>query len=193
MTKSVIVFNGPPSSGKDTCANYVESNYGATHLRFKTHIYKLVSLMYNIDLEWFIDIATDVDKKDVQIIKDGKTARQLLIHVSENIIKPAFGDNYFGITVGDTIATTDNTLFVISDSGFPDELISMMLGGKLVGADITLVRLYREGCSFEHDSRDYISDNIISTLGINCFDITNDGDVDAIENTIKHIVEQSIK
>ena len=189
MKKHVIIMNGPPFSGKDTAANIVESKYSATHLRFKTKIYQLVSLIYNLDLNTFINIATDVEKKESVILADGKTARELLIYVSEKCIKPAYGKDYFGIDVGDKIKKTDNKYFVISDSGFVDELRAMIKSAEFKGSDITILRLFKDGCNFDNDSRDYIPTEVMESLNINYHDIYNNSTIKEFDNVICSIVD----
>lgn len=189
MKKHVIIMNGPPFSGKDTAADIIEKKYSATHLRFKTKIYQLVSLIYNLDLDTFIDIATDVEKKDKDVLADGKTARELLIYVSEQCIKPAYGKDYFGIDVGDKIKKTDNKYFVISDSGFVDELHAMIKSAEFTGDNITIIRLFKEGCNFDNDSRDYIPTEVIESLNIACHDIYNDSTIDAFSDVVCNIVD----
>lgn len=188
MGKKVIIMNGPPFSGKDTSADMVELEYGADHLRFKTKLYAITALINNLDLTEFIDVATNVDLKDTLVLKNGKTARQLLIQTSEDVIKPTYGDDYFGKDVGDSILKSDNTLFVISDSGFTEELKSMMLGGNLDGSAVTLVRIHRDGCNFDNDSRKYITDEFAQSLGIKVYDVYNNDTKEYLQSLIATIV-----
>lgn len=176
LSKHVIVFNGPPHCGKDTAANMIESKYQADHLRFKTKLYEITALINNVDLEEFLIIATDEHKKDTVIVKNGRTARQLLIQTSEEVIKPNYGKDYFGVVVGDSILQSHNHMFVISDSGFEEELIAMIRGGELDSSNVLVVRLYRDGCDFSNDSRNYLSDDFLEENEIRYEDIKNDSD-----------------
>lgn len=159
--KTVIILNGPPGSGKDTIADFIAAEFNAEHLRFKTKLYAITALVNNLDFDMFMKIATDQNTKDSVKLARGLTARQLIIETSENVIKPYYGKDYFGNDVGDSILKSDKSLFVLSDGGFPEELTSMIRTGKLNHNDVIIVKLYRNGCSFDNDSRTYFDESVI--------------------------------
>lgn len=159
--KTVIILNGPPGSGKDTIADFIAAEFYADHLRFKTKLYAITALINNIELDTFMKYASDQDAKDSVKLARGLTARQLLIETSENVIKPYYGKEYFGNDVGDSILKSDKSLFVLSDGGFPEELISMIGAGQLNHSDVVIVKLYRNGCSFDNDSRSYFDESLL--------------------------------
>ncbi|AXH70996.1 ATP-binding protein [Vibrio phage BONAISHI] len=93
-----------------------------------------------------------------QIDKNWYSKRTLLIHVSEIVVKPYFGEDAFGHIFANTIPECD--LVVVPDSGFPDELKPSI---ELLGAEnIAVVKIFREGYDFEEtegqekDSRRYL-------------------------------------
>jgi len=112
----------------------------------------------------------------------------MLIDMSEKWFKPCYGSNIFGrlCAIGiaeaiesadqlDSNVTGDNTVviglpdvYAISDSGFDKEADSVL---QLFGNDDTLlIRLHRDGHSFEGDSRSYIDLDDVRTV-----DLNNDG------------------
>jgi hypothetical protein len=84
---------------------------------------------------------------------DGFSRREALIYVSEEIIKPTHGSDYFGKKAAEEMQP--NVLYCFSDGGFKEELIPII--NKLGAENIILIQLTREGCSFSSDSRRYIN------------------------------------
>jgi hypothetical protein len=80
-----------------------------------------------------------------------------MIYVSEDITKPALGNDIFGVCVAREVE--DGKDYAISDGGFEDELVPLI---NRVGADnIVLVQLTREGCDYSSDSRRYFNGNLV--------------------------------
>jgi len=186
MRKNVILLNGPPGSGKDTIADLIVSSHKAEHLRFKTKLYEITALLNNIDLETFIKYATDRETKESLVLDRGLTPRALLIEASENVIKPYYGEDYFGIVVGETIRDSYSDLFVISDGGFVDELIALIDAAELTGDDIniTVIKLFRDGCTFDNDSREYLPEEVLSKYGITALYVYNKVTIEELEKYV---------
>jgi hypothetical protein len=147
----IILFNGPPASGKDFAASYFKK-LGYKHLSFKYQLYKEVIKHFNVDEDWFMEGYNNrVTKELPSDLLGGMSRREAMIFVSEKIIKPKNGLDYFGKMVASEIDLTKN--YVISDGGFVHELIPIL---EKVGTDnFILVQLTREGCDFSIDSRRY--------------------------------------
>jgi len=154
----IVLFNGPPKSGKDHAADYFK-NKGWKHLSFKYQLYKETCLYFNIHYTWFMERYDNRALKEVPHIDLGHmSCREAMIHVSETVIKPRRGLDYFGKQVADEIDLSKN--YAISDGGFVDELIPVI---NKVGSDkFVLVQLTREGCDYSTDSRRYFDGNITS-------------------------------
>ena len=93
--------------------------------------------------------------KDIPLYKINNTTmskREALIHVSENVIKPFFGQDAFGQMAANDLPEEGVVFF--SDSGFAEELRPII--EKVGEENILVVRVHREGCTFEGDSRDYL-------------------------------------
>ena len=185
--KTVIILNGPPGSGKDTIADFIAAEFNADHLRFKTKLYAITALINNIKLDTFMRYASDKDTKDSVELARGLTARQLLIETSENVIKPYYGKDYFGNDVGDSILTSDKSLFVLSDGGFPEELSSMIAAGRLNRSDVVIVKLYRNGCNFDNDSRSYFDESLLHS-DIKVITFVNNLELYPMYDAIKQLV-----
>lgn len=149
----IIIFNGPPGSGKDEAASYFK-RYGFKHLSFKYVLFKETISFFGVDEEWFMDGYNDRSIKErPEDLLDGMSRREAMIYVSEVITKPAFGQDIFGVHVASEVEDGKN--YAISDGGFEDELVPLI---NRVGADnIVLVQLTREGCDYSSDSRRYFN------------------------------------
>src|SRR5699024_1977279 len=101
----------------------------------------------------------------------GWSQRQALISVSEDVVRPTFGKDFWGKREARKLEErlgTEGVLAVSEDSGFVEELIPLQ---KTFGeTNVHLVRIHSEGCSFEGDSRDYLPDSVIKG---EVFDILN--------------------
>ena len=92
----IVLFNGPPKSGKDHAADYFK-NKGWKHLSFKYQLYKETCLYFNIHYTWFMERYDNRALKEVPHIDLGHmSCREAMIHVSETVIKPRRGLDYFG-------------------------------------------------------------------------------------------------
>ena len=177
MKTKVVILNGPPRSGKDTLTDAMISGFAwqgvpCHHLRFKTKLYDLVQCVYSIT-----DSTMEVMKYNKEVpntLLDDITFREALIKVSEEAIKPNYGQDYFGIAASKALQPGIN---IFSDGGFKDELNPLI---QAVGKDnIIIVRLHRKGTSFMGDSRTYL--------------YTEDTDVESFDFYNEHTIDTSTR
>ena len=147
----VILFNGPPGSGKDIAADFFKTK-GFKHLSFKYQLFKETIKYFKVDDRWFMDGYNDRKQKETPSALLGHMSRrEAMIYVSEKIIKPKHGLDYFGNQVANELAV--GTDYVISDGGFIDELVPVI---NRIGSDnFVLVQLTRDRCDYSSDSRRY--------------------------------------
>lgn len=79
--------------------------------------------------------------------------RQFLAFVSEIVIKPHLGIEYFGLQAYHHCRSLNLPLIIFSDSGFEEEVEPFLRSGQF---DVNVIQLHREGCSYSGDSRDYL-------------------------------------
>lgn len=84
----------------------------------------------------------------------GMSPREFMIWISEDVIKPKFGKDYFGVRFNQKVKECDAPV-VCTDGGFPDEIIALINAGN----EVKLCRLHRDGFTFAGDSRNYIRIN----------------------------------
>lgn len=183
--KKVVVLNGPPGCGKDTTSLFIHRRMWRTarslpdqlehlpaRMNFKDHLFLVTALTFGVSHKKLIsDNQNRRDLKDAPYFthpKDGRvmTLREGLIHVSEDLIKPVFGRDYFGKKAGNAaaIALWHYGSVVFADGGFPDEFVGMV--DRLpIGTEVHVVRLRRDGCTFEGDSRAYLTEEILLETG----------------------------
>lgn len=184
MNKKIVLLNGPIGSGKDFIADALVQTIGGVKKQFKEQLYVATAEFFGIGLEDFKTLAQDRALKEEplpllgctrgqflelheylgvaffcaeeRILLSGFTEycfspREAMIFVSELIQKPNFGDDVFGIAAAESMEEGFN---YVSDSGFKEEAQVQI---DTFGAEnVLLVKIEREGATFEGDSRSYI-------------------------------------
>jgi len=152
----IVIFNGPPGSGKDEAASYFCAR-GFRHLSFKEVLFEETIKHFKVTRSWFMDGYDDrSQKEEPKAALQGMSRREAMIHVSESIIKPNHGAAYFGEQVAEQIDAGID--YAISDGGFVEELHPLIEKVGLAG--IIIVQITREGCCYSSDSRRYFKGDL---------------------------------
>lgn len=204
----VVIFNGPPGTGKDA-ACLLFQNLGYKHLSFKEELFKETFKFFGVSKGWFMKDYENrsIKEKPVPQLKVNGVSlsrRDAMIYVSENFIKPKYGKDYFGAQLANHM--TEDGLFCVSDGGFQEELTPII--NKFGAESITLIQLTREGCDFSSDSRRYFNGNLAQefVLGketpivschflpdqfpIRTYRVHNNGSIDSFHSTLQMIHEK---
>lgn len=150
----VIILNGPAGCGKDTLAMaLVEMGFAKGASSFKNPMFNIAMAALGPDAyREFLDGYDDRARKEKpEGFLNGLSRRQFMIAISEQFIKPVFGDDYFGKYLAGNLPD-GNEVFVVSDGGFASEVTPIIAAGH----DVRIVRLHRDGYTFEGDSRGYL-------------------------------------
>lgn len=179
----IVFLNGPARSGKDSSGRaLVRAIDGAQVVKMATALKSGTHALFGI---------RDVTSEAFEAVKDepraeffGKTPRQAYIYVSEECIKPAFGPEFFGRVLAQSIRRLrDCRLAVVTDSGFAGEAMPVV---REFGADnALLIRLHRPGYGFAGDSRSHIELPDVRTL-----DVHNDGPEANLHRDVVEAVSQ---
>lgn len=184
----VLFLNGPRSSGKDTIASAMRY-YGRSNLvmmKFASPIADSLMGMFQIPKSvWNAMYVTGIKERPNNRL-DGMSPREAMIWLSEDIIKPRFGKEFFGRIAAKLIKDMDdeelwNKVFVFSDSGFAYEIASFIDELKISPDDVYLANIHREGCNFVGDSRSYVMPDECGIPRANWYIIENNDTVDALE------------
>lgn len=206
----IVIFNGPPGSGKDEGTEYFAKNFGYKHLSFKYQLFKETFKLFEVSKDWFMDGYDNREiKEKPSALLGGLSRREAMIYTSEEHIKPKFGKSFFGDKVADEIVLGEK--YAISDGGFVEELEPII--NKIGYENIVLVQLVRDGCCYSSDSRRYFNGDPILEVGagpqtpideeyilpqklpIKTYRIWNNGSLEAfhaILETIKNEIEESL-
>lgn len=154
----IIILNAPPGAGKDTIGKLIEYK-SPTHVRqlsFKQPMFEIaLAILGAKKYGDFIVAYNDREQKEKpHDFLMGMTCRQFMIWISEDVIKPKFGKDYFGRRFNE-IAMASETPAICTDGGFADEIIALIDAGH----EVKLCRLHRRGFGFNADSRNYIRMN----------------------------------
>lgn len=152
--KKAIILNGAPCSGKDTIGAIISSNYDNVALRsFKDPMFEIArAILGDAQFEYFMFLYEDRQyKEEPASILNGKSPRQFMIWISEEVIKPQFGNRFFGMRAEGKVKESDR-LSLFTDGGFKDEILQLIEGG----IEVKMCRIHRDGCNFNNDSRSYI-------------------------------------
>lgn len=199
MTK-IILFNGPPGSGKDTIASMVQTQLkGAEIVKFAAPLKTVALHLYcGGDSRLFHEFDLDQEKKiSPSNVFLGKTCRQVQIDISEQYMKPMHGQDVFGKFLAATLerkveAGDGNEIFLVSDSGFKPE--AEVLIEQFGSQNVMLVRIHRDGFIFDkdpespkYDSRNYIDLDEQEVHSLDVDNINND------INTTMEVLMSAIK
>jgi hypothetical protein len=156
----IFIFNGPPGSGKDAASLYFQS-LGFIHLSFKEELFKETIEYFDVKESWFMEGYNDRTKKEVkELLLGDMSRREAMIFVSERVIKPNYGKDYFGVKTASKILPNHDYCF--SDGGFVEELFPII--NKTSADQITLIQLTRDGCDFSSDSRRYFDGDLVEQI-----------------------------
>ena len=180
--RKVIILNAPPSSGKDVAAEWIVNQYNAQHLRFKDQLYKVAAQIAGIPESSMILLCSrelkETPNNYFRVSNEFVSPRQWLIHCSETVVKPLLGSEFFGKSLTNSI-TSD--LVVVSDSGFESEVLPLITAGH----DVYVLRIERDGYTFDGDSRSYLPVKQFYKT----FLVENNKSLEHFENKIYSIVD----
>jgi len=148
----IVFLNGPPRSGKDTAAVFLQENWGFKHLKFAKTLKQATHVLFglsDIDIDHF-----EASKDEPTPLFHGKTPREAYISLSEHYIKPVYGNDFWGKAALQEIQRSKADCIVFSDCGFKKEIEPIIehYGAKAC----LLIYLFRKGTNFNFDSRTYI-------------------------------------
>ena len=165
----IVILNGPPGCGKDSMAGWFRRIYEFEHLAFKEPIFDAVLQLTGIPSQEWFERYDDRDLKEEPWDRiNDMSCRDLMIHVSENVMKKIHGQDYFGKVMAEKIKKDKD--YVFSDGGFIPEIKALKEAAYLTH-ELYVIRIFRQDCEFKGDSRSYVNHNEI--YGAKGFSVIN--------------------
>ena len=169
----VVLFNGPPRSGKDSACEIIMEHFPEVHYAyFKEVLYKESAKILGLDFNFWASVCQNGDLKDKPMIttvagENGAlmTPRDILIYLAETVLKPKYGRDFIARETADTIAgliqlqreqSNEAAVIVVPDLGFDYEIDTVR--DMLPNVHVISVAVHRPGFTFEGDSRNYVKD-----------------------------------
>lgn len=162
----LIVLNGPAGCGKTEAATHIRGVFGAEDGRAKAKLLEIASTIFNVPLDlwehrqgketpnYLLRVPPWAWEKLGGVIElaastECLTPREALIYVSEVVIKPAFGPDYFA-KIRQQVVESSNALFVDDSCGFHEEVRCVN------AADLMFIRVTGRGVFSLRDTRTYL-------------------------------------
>ena len=182
MNKQVVIFNAPPNAGKDFICNYLMENYFCNKAEFKGKLRELVKTIYGLTGEQVEWLELRENKELPQEVLGGLSYREAMIDVSERLIKPHYGKDYFAKALLNELV--EFTINVVSDGGFIEEV--EYLADNC--CDVYVIRIHSSECDFEGDSRAYLPESAKWKV----VDIVNNRDNQFIEDVLTYLKSEEL-
>jgi hypothetical protein len=164
MAGILICLNGPPRSGKNAIADAMIENLegrGVTRpmctFALAEPLKNAAAILCGIPLNVIDDDASYMELKSSKVMGD-LTFRELMIKLSEDVVKPNSSHDWWArktwkSLLGDLLAKQG--ICFVTDLGFEDEQKFLYEECQSMGAGFLTVHLFREGCDYSIDSRNY--------------------------------------
>lgn len=182
----IVILNGPMDSGKDVIGQEIKKLIGVDCqlFAFKNELFRYTRDTFKITQlqidQWQLKGSDDPDKWEKHLPRaelGGRSMRQALIYVSEELVKPLYGKDFFGCELGVRIKGQwpRPKLAVVTDGGFNEEFRGLV--DRTRGCyDVLVVKLKRDGCAYaSNDSRNYVNTLLIQQLNQHEMILENSG------------------
>jgi hypothetical protein len=191
-----ICVNGPPRAGKDTVCEMISEILVAKRTphkvdKFALPLNTIAQATTGMDLNTFQKYREELKDSPLPGYPD-ISMRDLLIFISEDFCKILFGREYFAVHAFNRLTQqsvyeldTPYKIVMYSDSGFQYEYDYFKQLVELIATDssVYLIGIRRDGCNFDNDSRQYVTDD-------DMFIIENNDSLDALREQVSLIVDK---
>lgn len=169
----IVLLNGPPRSGKSTCAHLLQNHFGADRcavIGFTLHLKNMVHAIYGLprdtDAEAFDGIK---DTSNPQFL--GLSPRQAYILWTEKL-KEIHGKDFFGRMFLRAAEQQRCDIVIVPDAGYLDEPAAV--AERIGEENMILARIDRAGTSFNNDNRSRLDLSHIGVADVDVFNVPYD-------------------
>ncbi len=148
MTK-IILLNAAPRAGKDTLANFLEMSEGIKHYKYAKKVRDVASILYP-KINFWDESIKDLPQESLSF----QTPREILIKVGTKAVRNFVSQTAWVDALADEIENDNENVVVISDCGYQNEVDVMV--DRFGANNVLLIQIYRDGLTFEGDSRSYV-------------------------------------
>lgn len=182
--QKLIMFNGPPRSGKDTsfqiCKELLKGK-SIAHVKFTTVVKEEAHrrLGLNVDPEHF------EPQKDTPLLEFGGHTPRDYYKLTSETMKRERGPHIVAEILRAEVAEIDADIIINTDVGYDFEAEALQ---QEIGSENTiLIRLHRKGKSFQGDCREWAH-----LEGSECYDVVNN-DREAFKKVLAEIVAGHVR
>lgn len=187
VNSKIIILNGPPGCGKDIIGHDLCKRIHARHMEFKIPIFSAIFGITGMHHQEWFNRYNDRNLKEVPWDKlGGKSCREMMIFVSEEVCKKIYGKAYYGIKAYKEIAQSRVQDIVFTDGGFAEE-IQYLIDRTRHRFDVYVVQVYRTGCSFIKDSRNYLTRDDLNSCYIHAIENVEERPYLAVDKIMEEI------
>ena len=184
--KHVIYVNGFKRSGKDTVGEILHKHRHVSLFKAATPLYKAIQEVFSLSEGEWMDMYENAKEKPSQALY-GMTPREAMIWLSEDVMKPKFGDDFFGVSLGKRIMNSQCDVAVVTDSGYAKEIAACM--NALPFHQHHLIYLYRTGTTNKGDSREIINPCDLG-LDVEHYEpIPNNGTIEVLAKEVLNVTD----
>lgn len=191
-SRKVILVNGPSESGKDAfAATALRLGINLQHRKYASRLKLMTQQFFELPQEIFVALERSGNntQKNMPLQElHGMSWREALIWMGEEVVKPKFGDEFFGEYLADGMFTTPVRGFVVSDSGFAKEARPVVR--KFRPQNVHLVRVQRPSKDFTGDSRSYWHPAEAGILPENVHTINNSHELDIYQAQCARLIDK---
>ena len=178
----IILLNGPPGCGKDTIAKIIKKKIGSRDYKMAKPIKDAFSALFGIQGALLHELLEERKDEAFFTAKANITPREVLIKLSEDFMKPLFGDDCFGHVAVNNLGKIAWKHLTISDSGFNSEVPPIC---EAFGYDkVKAILIKRPNCNW--DSREKLD---CKKLGIQEAKINNLYDLELLDAQVNRILD----
>lgn len=181
----VVLFNGPPRSGKDSACEIIMKHFPEVHYAyFKEVLYRESAKILGLDFNFWAKVCQNGDLKDSPMLtmSAGETGalmtpRDILIYLAEKVLKPKHGKDFIARKTAETISdliqfqreqSNEEAVIVVPDLGFDYEIDTVR--EMIPNAHVISVAIHRPGFTFEGDSRNYVKNVSFSLHNVGSYE-----------------------